>query len=232
MKREPAELTDEAVANLLSYLGSHLGLSPEFYSAIEPMLEGKILTSKLQVIKQGGVCRDAFWLNRGYIRCYNKTVDNYGMPIETTIDFCGAGRIFVIPECFFNDQPCSYDVEIANGSVIVPFTKDYFNALKLCAPEAEALANNILSLEKLEGLKKMEMIKMKPRPRYREFIRILGKDVELFFSVKHIASYLGMQPSYLSRLRSEIRKKRIIILDKVSVVTFLLFEVQINLLFN
>jgi hypothetical protein len=196
-----------AVANLLNYLSNHLDLSSQFYITISPMLEARTLNKTQTFVRKGEICTTAFWIESGYCRCFINVKDNEGLPKEETIDFCRFNKIMVIPECFFNNLPCNYAMEIAQGAVIVPFSRDCFNVLKMSAPEAEALANKILSLEKPESLEKSGMFKMKPRARYDEFLRIFGPEIEQYFPVKHNASYLGMQPSYLSRLRSEKTKR-------------------------
>nr|WP_199079132.1 Crp/Fnr family transcriptional regulator [Pedobacter sp. ASV19] len=215
-----------AVSHLLDYLNDHLQLSSTFNVTIGPMLKVRTLFQKERIVEVGQLAETAFWVEKGYGRYFIKVKDREGLPMEVTIDFCKPRKILVISECFFNDQLCTYYVEMAKGSVIVPFSRSHFDMLKWSAPEAEALANRILSLEKLESLERMEMLKMKPRDRYQEFLRIFGVGVEQFVAIKDIASYLGMMPTYLSRLRGEANggTKR-----KVSVVLFFVFRCWLGL---
>jgi hypothetical protein len=196
-----------AVKNLVTYLGQHLTLSNTFYDTIAPMLGGNAIESIFCVVKAGRICTVAYWIDQGYSRSFQLVKDEEDLWKDVTIDFCGPKKIMLVSDGFFNNQVSKYHVEIVKGSVIVPFSRECFDVLKLTAPEAEALANNILALEKSESLEKIEMMKMKPRDRYHEFLRIFGNEIVHFFAVKHVASYLGMQPSYLSRLRSEIKRK-------------------------
>lgn len=233
MERSGLNNYSPPVGSLLTYLNGHLNLSQEFNDALRRVLGAETLTAKLDVVKCGEVCVTANWIERGYARFFKRVADDNGILTDVTIDFCRWGKILVIPECFFNGQPCGYNAEIPKGSVIVPFSKNCFDTFKLSAPEAESLANKILSLERTESLEKRELMKMKPRPRYDAFLRIFGREIEQYFAVKQIASYLGMQPSYLSRLRSEIKRCPTDHLqNKVSVVTFLLLTSRIDLLFN
>jgi hypothetical protein len=197
-----------AVGHLLAYLSKLVDLSQEFYDTIHSMLKPETLASKLQVADVGEICKTAYWIETGYARFFKEESDPDNGVYEDTIGFCRSQRILVIPECFFNGDPCGYGVELAEGSVVVPFSGTHFDLLKLSAPEAETLANKILSLHLLEGLEKARLMKMKPRRRYREFLNIFGKEIEQFYAVKQIASYLGMNPAFLSRLRSEIKKKK------------------------
>jgi CRP-like cAMP-binding protein len=196
-----------AVCNLLNYLNGQGNLSDEFNIVIGPMLKDDCLAAKLLVAEPGNVCQTAYWIEKGYARFYMKCRDEEGVEIEETIDFCGPGKILVISECFFRDEPCQYYVEIAKDSVIVPFSRVNFEILKLTAPEAEALANNILSSINTERIWKMKILKMKPRQRYAEFLKAYGMEIMQYFKVKQVASYLNMCPKYLSRVRGGIKRR-------------------------
>jgi CRP-like cAMP-binding protein len=191
------------VENLLVYLNLQNNLSAIFNATILSMLPTRTLEKAELVTNKDDIALTAFWIDTGYARAFQNMLDKEGLPIEVTVDFNKPKRIMVIAESFFNGLPCDYNVEVAKASVIVEFTRTSFDALKLAAPEAEALANNILAKERTDALEKMRMLRMKPRPRYREFLRLFTAEIHLYFDVKDIASYLGMTPAFLSRLRAE-----------------------------
>ncbi len=194
--------------NFLKYLRSYLNYSPQFEAAILPMLTVRILEKVERIVNRDEVCRAALWLHAGYGRWFDEYVDKDGISMDVTIDFFRPGKILVTGEGFFNDFPSLFNVELAAGSVVIDFPRHLYDELKLIAPETETLATKILATDRSEGLEKIIMVKRKTRDRYREFLRIFGPEIEQYFAVKHIASYLGMQPSYLSRLRAEYFKKK------------------------
>jgi hypothetical protein len=193
--------------NLLSYLQSHLNYSREFEIAILPMLKVRTLDKVERIVNQDEVCRTALWLHSGYGRWFEERKDKDGLPVDVTIDFFRHGKILVSGECFFNDFPSLFNVELAAGSVIIDFPRHFYDTLRLTTPEAETLTIKILATDRPEGLEKMNMVRKNTRARYKEFLRIFGPEIEQYFAVKHIASYLAMQPSYLSRIRAEYFKK-------------------------
>ncbi|WEK20974.1 MAG: hypothetical protein P0Y49_07460 [Candidatus Pedobacter colombiensis] len=196
------------IDNLLTYLRGYLDYTSEFCTTLLPMLEIRILEKMTMFGVEGDGCTDVFWLQSGYGRYFINTTDEEGLPVEETIDFCKPGKILVISECLFNGEIRNFNLQLASGAVVIPLPKKCFESLKLNALEVEELANKIIALDKQDTFVEMKMRKMKPRERYQEFLRIFGVEIEQYFAVKHIASYLGMQPSYLSRLRGENFKKK------------------------
>lgn len=207
LKSQAGDLDRVVKGNLLNYLQSHLDYKPEFEIAILPMLRVRILEKVERIVKQDEVCRTALWLHAGYGRWFAESEDKEGLPVDVTIDFFRHGKILVSGECFFNDSPSLFNVELAAGSVVIDFPRDFYDILKLSVPEAETLATKILAMDRPEGLEKMNMVKRNTRDRYQEFLRMFGPEIEQYFAVKQIASYLAMQPSYLSRIRAERFKK-------------------------
>jgi hypothetical protein len=191
--------------NLLIYLKSKMQaeLTEAFNTNITPMLKGRTLNQLWTFSQPGDISGTAVWIDRGYGRVYKISPDMEGLPFEHTIDFFKPKRIMLDPAGFFNGIPGDCYMEIARDAAIVPFTSDNFKLLKLSAPEAATLANNILADDKADGYEKMLMLKMKPRARYKEFIRIFGVEIHQHFDAKDIASYLNMTPPFLSRLRGE-----------------------------
>lgn len=206
-KSQAYDLDKVVKDTLLNYLQSHFDYSPEFEVAILPMLRVRILEKVERIAKQDEVCRTALWLHSGYGRWFAEGKDKEGLPVDMTVDFFRHGKILVNGGCFLNESPSLFNVELAAGSVVVDFPRDFYDTFKLSAPEAEKLAIKILAMDKPEGLEKMNMVKRNTRDRYQEFLRMFGFEIEQYFAVKHIASYLAMQPSYLSRIRAERCKK-------------------------
>ncbi|WP_316818920.1 hypothetical protein [Pedobacter nyackensis] len=194
--------------NLLTYLCRHLGEESKLCEMETPLLEAQTLKKKHTFVKEGELNKNVFWLQSGYGRYFKVKTNEDGVEVEDTIDFCKPGKILFVRECVFLDLPGVFDLQLAAGTVIVPFQKEYFDALELDEAKMIKLINKILARDRPEGMKRMCMLKLRPRERYREFLKFFGNEIEQYFAIKHIASFLGMQPSYLSRLRGEYAKKK------------------------
>jgi len=202
-----SEFDIQVVDNFISYLNGRSIASDNLRKNISPMLGVRILDKKERIVNQGEVCTSSFWLQSGYGRCFVIVKDKEGLPFEKTIKFFGQGKIASINSAFFNGEPCDFNFELSAGAVVVPFSRSCFEKLKLNVPEAGDLANSIMAMEWLEDLEQRELLRLKQRIRYQEFLRVFGVEIEQHFAIKHIASYLKLNPSFLSRIRSECYRK-------------------------
>lgn len=196
------------VGDFLAYLGNYLDINPKIYELISPMLQVRELVKNEVIVNEGEICREAFWLQAGYGRYFKTITDENGVGHDQTIDFCKPGRFLFVSGSFFDESISEFGFELSAGSIIIPFTKNDYDSLIQRCPEVATIANKILVLDKFEVIRKMDMMKIKPRERYREFLILFEADIEQYFAIKHIANNLGLQPSYLSRLRGEFRKKK------------------------
>lgn len=209
MCEEPirSEFEVQVVDNFMNYLNGLLKIGDSFRRSISPMLWVRTFAKKERIVMQGEVCTSSFWLQSGYARCFTEVKDKEGLPFEKTVRFYTPGKIAAIHSSFFNDEPSAFNFELSAGAVVVPFSRSCFDMLQLRAPEAGSLSNNIMAMNDQDELEKTELLGLKQRPRYQEFLRIFGVGIEQHFAIKHIASYLKMNPSFLSRIRSECYRK-------------------------
>lgn len=199
---------ENAVKDFCCYMRANLDEKFAGCETVFPSFEVRTLSKVTAILKDPKAYNHVFWLQSGYGRYFALTTNEEGATIEVTADFCKAGELHIIKDCFLNGQTIKCKLQLAPGTVIIPFQKKYFDDLKLNGSEIAVIANKIIGLEKSQNLKRIWMIKMKPRDRYQEFLRLFGSQIEQCFAVKDIANYLGMQPSFLSRLRAECLKNK------------------------
>ena len=202
-----SEFDMQVVDDFIRYLNGLLNVSDHLRRCILPMLWVRTFAKKERIVRSGEICTASFWLKSGYGRCFVDAKDKEGLPFEKTVRFYGPGKIAAIHSGFFNDKPSPFNFELSAGAVVVPFSRSCFEKLKLNAPEAGDLANSIMAMEGVDELEKTDLLRLKARPSYQEFLRVFGVGIEQCFAIKHIASYLEMSPNFLSRIRSECYRK-------------------------
>lgn len=192
------------VKNLMSFLQSNGSLTEKFIAQIQPMLQGYAVERDHEIILAGEVCETAYWIDSGCAVFFKRELNDEGIMEEEVVDFCCAGEILVIGDCFFGGLPSMYFVKILKGSRIVPFTTINFITLLSHAPEAESLAKNIMALEKQKTQRKTEILRAKPAERHKAFLKVFGEEILQYVSAKDIASFLGLSESALSRFKSKL----------------------------
>jgi len=190
------------IPNLKGYLHSKIVLSPAFDPSIDPMLVAKVLAAKYTSPKNAdGVNDIAYWVDEGYGYFTKPGKDKEGLDIVHIDEILPPKFIALDADGFFNNVPSDRELHFTKGSVIVPFTKADFMALKVTAPEAEALANCILAEHEKHGVVIANMNKLVMEERLKIFEEIYGKEVWQHFSQKQLADYFGVSENYMSDLR-------------------------------
>lgn len=202
--------------DLCNYLHRHLDEKLELCEMLLSTVEVQGLSDITTILEDEKLCKHVFWLQSGYGRYFGVRTNEYGRKIEITVDFCKPGKILFVRDYFLTGQDIKCDLELAAGTVIIPFKMSDIDHLHLDKAEVA-----VLGLEKSENLRRMCMMKMKPRERYQEFLSIFGVEIEQYFAVKDIANYLGMQPSYLSRIRAEYLKNKTGLIKYLQTVFFI-----------
>lgn len=210
-----------AVKNLCNYLHESLDRS-EFCETVLPLLEVQRFEKMTAVLEESLAPNHAFWLQSGHARYFIVNTNSEGEKKEVTVEFCEPGKILFVRDCFLDGQMKKCTLQFAAGTVIIPLKKAHFVNLKWDVSEFASFAFKMMTSIESEKFKRTIMMKMKPRDKYKECLRIFGVDIELSFAAKHIASYLGMQPSYLSRLRAESLKNKIEVRKYLQIVFFIM----------
>lgn len=194
-----------AKKDFLAYL-LNLDHKAQFYEKILSKLSVLKLKKKKVILKEGEISKEAFWLQSGYGRYFRTAIDENGVKYQETFSFCKPGKIVFIAGGFFNDNPSEFGFELAAESVIIPFSKESYESLKMRVPDIAFLANRISSLNNKELLKKNHLLNRESRERYKKFLNFFGKEIEQCFTGKQIANHLGIQSTYFCRLKKELLK--------------------------
>jgi CRP-like cAMP-binding protein len=162
-----------------------------------PLLQfatSKVIAASEIYIPEGKIFKKIFYIKKGLLRIFFVTESGE----EKTFFFRWEGQIAAIPECIFDNQP----------------TRQTWQALEDC----ELLSENNISLIKirlgfaekmfLDALKRVESFVLdKPEERYQKLI-IQKPEIVKRVADKHIASFIGVTPVSLSRIRKRLASQK------------------------
>lgn len=183
--REKAGATDEQVEQLLSGIRS------------QTVEKGTVL------LRAGDICRHSFFVEQGLLRAF--TVDEAGK--EHVIQFAPETWIVSDRSSAYFDEPSDLNIEAIEKTTVVFIDKTYIERASELIPSFRefndtALQNHIRQLQKRINL----LLGATAEQRYLDFIA-LYPDLLLRVPQWMIASYLGITPESLSRVRKELANR-------------------------
>jgi CRP-like cAMP-binding protein len=156
------------------------------------------------ILRPGEVCRQSFFVESGLFRYYS--VDDKGK--EHVIQFAPEGWFLSDRSSMFFGEPSEFFIEALEDSEIVLFDQKLFDEISaanfaFAAFNNRLLHNHIRQLQRRINL----LIGASAEQRYLNFISIYP-NLLLRVSQHMIASYLGITPESLSRVRKELATRQ------------------------
>lgn len=183
-----------------TFLNSIANISEETFKEILKITEFKRVEAGTQIVKLEEVPTKIYMLVSGSIRGYICT--------ESGKEF---NKSFYLPVSFVGSltallkrKPSKLVFETLTDCKI--YAVDYYELMKLCdkTPKLKSLYTKILEILYVQYEKRLvELISMDATGRYLE-LRKQNVNIDKLISQYHIASYLGITPVQLSRIRKKI----------------------------
>ncbi|RQO30592.1 cyclic nucleotide-binding protein [Taibaiella sp. KBW10] len=156
------------------------------------------------LLRQGDICKHSFFVEEGLLKYYS--IDEKGK--QHILQFAPEGWFVVDRESMFFNQPSQYFIETLEDSVVTMMDEDVFAELSLQNKDF-ALFNNRLLHNHIRHLQNRInlLLSATAEERYLEFVKIYP-DLLLRVPQTLVASYLGITPESLSRVRKDLATRR------------------------
>lgn len=185
------------------YLEKSLHITDEQFSLISKDLQIKTFQKNEIILSQGDICNRTFFVGEGLLRSYS--IDSKGK--AHIIQF--APELWWISErngLLFN-EPSEFYIDAIEQTTALVIPKDYFNHAIPLLPKLQDLNENMLNNSIRFMQKRINMLlSATAEERYLDFIR-LYPNLTLRVPQWMIASYLGITPESLSRVRKDLAHK-------------------------
>jgi CRP-like cAMP-binding protein len=188
---------------LLDFLTPDNNLEKETVGQIIANCKKEMISKNDFLLKEGETCRHSFFVESGLLRQYS--IDEKGK--EHIIQFAPENWIISDRESVYFKNSSIYFIQAIEKTNVYFIDEEFILNLSKTNPEFlefnnQLLHNHIRQLQKrINGL-----LSESAEERYLEFIKIYP-DIQLRVPQTMIASYLGMTPESLSRVRKDLATK-------------------------
>src|SRR5690606_3212866 len=177
-------------------------LSDAFRSAIERELTVLSLPKNHLLLEAPRVSDYAWYLDRGFAMSYTYTGE--GMRVD---NFWTSGQIILSVKSFFEQSPSTENIQVMVPAEVVFISYKSVQRLFRDFPEAHFIYESVLNRYYEESRERAnDIINLDAKDRYRKLL-VTYPRIEQMVSQEHIASYLGIAPQSLSRLKRQMKEK-------------------------
>jgi CRP-like cAMP-binding protein len=172
-----------------------------------PLLQfatSKVIAASEIYIPEGKIFKKIIYIKKGILRIFFVTASGE----EKTFFFRWEGQIAAIPECIFDNQPTRQTWQALEDCELMEIDFDIVE--KLSENNISLIKTRLGFAEKmfLDALKRVESFVMdKPEERYQKLI-IQKPEIIKRVADKHIASFIGVTPVSLSRIRKRLASQK------------------------
>lgn len=187
-----------------THVAQKISLSDEEKEVVKTFFSPKKLRRKQYLLQEGDVCRAMAFVENGLLRSYN--VDDKGL--EHMIQFAWEGWWIADTYSFLSKEPAAYNIDAIEDAELLLLTLDHFEEMMLKVPRMERyfrilFQKNIISKER----RLLNSITYSAEEKY---LKLAESRPELIQRIPQnlVASYLGITPETLSRIRKNLMGKK------------------------
>lgn len=184
---------------LIANIEKHISLREREKTYLLSVIKIRQLKRKEFLMRQGGQCTSIYFVNEGSLRCYYLGEDSK----ESSIMFAFPGWWITDMRCFIQELPSDTYIQALEKTEVAEITKSDYDQLFVEIPAFDRLFRILMQNAYIrEQTRVFDHMTCSAKERYKRFVSKYPR-IEQLISQKHIASYLGITPEFLSYLKRE-----------------------------
>jgi CRP-like cAMP-binding protein len=186
---------------IMANFAMHISLDPAEIEYVQSVLQRRSVRKNTAVLNAGEICRSVYFVDKGCLRIFYKDRDGD----EHNISFCPEYWWAVDISSFSSQVPAFYSIDALEDTEVFYISHYALEELYQKVPKFERffriLTQNGFNLYQRRITSNLSKT---AEERYFQFQKQYPK-LELRIAQKHIASYLGITPVFLSMLRRKLQ---------------------------
>lgn len=189
--------------NILNYLSKNLEIPLEKISSCRLLMEEKKIKKGTFLLQHGEICKNTFFVEKGLIRMYS--LDKNGK--EHIIQFAPENWLISDRSSLYFNEKSNYYIDAVEDSTVLFLEKDFFNSIMEEFPNS--IENTDLMVQKHVRALQTRINSLLAESAEERYMRFVKTYPDLLLRVPQwmVASYLGITPESLSRVRKELAKR-------------------------
>ena len=189
---------------LIENINLYAPLSDREVSLLQQAVEKRVYQKNELIFTEGKISNEIYFVTKGCVRLFYN-VDG----MDKTAFFYTEGKFICAGESYTFNIPALENYQAVEQTELYIFTKSKIEVLLQAAPKFEIIAriateNELITCQKVIA----SFVTKSAEERYLDLLNTQG---ELFQRVpqQYIASFLGVSPETLSRIKSRVYKKKV-----------------------
>jgi CRP-like cAMP-binding protein len=188
---------------LQKHIARRINLTEEEFDRCMKYFIPKKLRKHQFLLQEGDVCRSIAFVSKGCLRCYS--VDEKGE--EHIVQFAIEDWWISDPYSVLTSEPSIYNIDALEDSELLLLEKHAEERLLVEIPKFERLFRLLLESRFVATQRRIsESLSTSAEERYLSFLKTYP-EISRRVAQAHIASYLGITPQSLSRIRKDLSEE-------------------------
>lgn len=195
----PEAMTFDASERLATFLRNNSSLGPPEVELACSHFRTETLARETRLVAQGRRYRKLVFVADGILRVFVTAPDGQ----EAVRNFVEPGDFFAAMECWDSDLPAPMNVSTVTGCTLLTLSREDARSLADSIPQWELLIQAGAAKAMGDMIRKQAFLRVgDSAQQYRRFVE-LYPDLARRAPLKHVASFLGITQSSLSRIRKK-----------------------------
>ena len=185
---------------LKKFLSQYVEFSPVELDDITSKFKRKVMEKNSYLLKQGQTCNDLVFVQTGCLRLYYLKDD-----IEVSVWFAFEQSSAIEIYSFISESPSNYFLQAIEDSEVLYLSRTELNRLYHAHPKMQEMMRKFWEDVILNLIKRFTALQTDSAE--KRYFDLLSKSVYLAkIPQKYLASFIGVTPTSLSRIRKQIIK--------------------------